>query len=98
VLCSTNLYHNSTHAADVVQVVVYLIVTDKLDQRFTRLEQLAMILAAVIHDVGHPGVTNAHLRARKVRHFCLTLSDVTAIVFPALSLTNHVNTAYEMCI
>uniref|UniRef100_K7FMI2 3',5'-cyclic-AMP phosphodiesterase n=1 Tax=Pelodiscus sinensis TaxID=13735 RepID=K7FMI2_PELSI len=44
-------YHNSLHAADVVQS----------DAVFTDLEILAALFAAAIHDVDHPGVSNQFL-------------------------------------
>lgn len=66
-LCRSNPYHNSTHAADVVQAVMFILIKDNLASKFSGLEVLAMILAAAIHDVGHPGVTNPFLRASKVR-------------------------------
>ena len=60
-------YHNSTHAADVVQALVFLLCEDGLVHKFTPLELAAGLIAAVIHDVGHPGVNNQFLDAAEVR-------------------------------
>jgi hypothetical protein len=46
---------------------MFILLKDNLSSKFSAIEVLAMILAAVIHDVGHPGVTNPFLRASKVR-------------------------------
>ena len=53
-----NPYHNATHGADVLQTVHYLLHTTGLETWFCELEVLALLLAAVIHDVNHTGTTN----------------------------------------
>ena len=59
--CRPNPYHNSTHAADVTQALLAMLVEDHLFEKFTDLELFALILSAVIHDVGHPGLSNPFL-------------------------------------
>uniref|UniRef100_A0A8U7NZU0 Phosphodiesterase n=1 Tax=Corvus moneduloides TaxID=1196302 RepID=A0A8U7NZU0_CORMO len=54
-------YHNSLHAADVLQSTHVLLATPALDAVFTDLEVLAALFAAAIHDVDHPGVSNQFL-------------------------------------
>ncbi|PNI51606.1 PDE4A isoform 4 [Pan troglodytes] len=59
-------YHNSLHAADVLQSTHVLLATPALDVSdcpavFTDLEILAALFAAAIHDVDHPGVSNQFL-------------------------------------
>ena len=56
-------YHNSTHAADVLQTtIVYLREAGFLNWMATH-EVLAMLMAVVGHDVGHPGRNNGfHVR------------------------------------
>ncbi len=57
-----NPYHNATHAADVVQATFFMLVTGKLDAKLTKMDLLAAIIAAAIHDYYHTGVNNAFLR------------------------------------
>ena len=57
----SNPFHNSMHAADVTQSTHVLLNMPALDTVFTNLEILAAILAATIHDVDHPGLTNQYL-------------------------------------
>ncbi|KAM8974562.1 3',5'-cyclic-AMP phosphodiesterase 4A isoform 2-T2 [Pelodytes ibericus] len=54
-------YHNSLHAADVMQSTHVLLSTPALDAVFTDLEILAALFGAAIHDVDHPGVSNQFL-------------------------------------
>jgi len=54
-------YHNARHACDVVQTVVSMIELDKLI--LPEIALLALITAASIHDIGHPGLNNLHLIA-----------------------------------
>jgi hypothetical protein len=59
-----NAYHNSTHAADVVQSAVCVVLVDGLKDCLTPLELLALVVAALMHDLGHQGACRARARAR----------------------------------
>eukprot|EP00727_Mastigamoeba_balamuthi_P010765 m51a1_g6310 putative camp-specific 3 -cyclic phosphodiesterase 4d-like protein (837) ;mRNA; r:322798-325851 len=54
-------FHNSTHAADAVQAVHALLSGSRVT--FTPVERLAALVACAAHDMAHPGVGNAFLRA-----------------------------------
>ena len=54
---SKNTYHNDIHAADVTHTS-FLFLSGGLRHALPPIEQLALILAAVVHDLGHPGTTN----------------------------------------
>lgn len=56
-----NLYHCSLHGADVLQSVHYFLMTAKIDELLTREEQFSCLIAAMCHDIDHPGVNNAFL-------------------------------------
>ena len=53
-------YHNSTHAADVLQRV-HTIIKTVADDVFDKIDRLSLYLAAAVHDYGHAGVTNNFL-------------------------------------
>lgn len=57
---SKNPYHNATHAADIVQATHAILQMG--GKRFAPcdLDVFALLISAVIHDVGHPGTTNAY--------------------------------------
>jgi high affinity cAMP-specific and IBMX-insensitive 3',5'-cyclic phosphodiesterase 8 len=61
----SNTYHNSTHAADVLQGTAYLIRSLQQnalnDYPLQPLEIAALLITAVIHDLDHPGRTNPFL-------------------------------------
>jgi len=59
-----NPYHNSTHAADVVQtagVLMRAVGATLPGGRLPALERFAIVLAAATHDLAHPGVNNDFL-------------------------------------
>jgi len=53
-------YHNAVHAADVALGVHYFIVNFGLTARLTKLELLAALVGAFVHDFNHPGTNNNH--------------------------------------
>jgi hypothetical protein len=59
-----NYYHNSLHAADVMCSVVFLVHKGlQLCYSLLEIDIFALVVAALAHDVGHPGVNNAYLIA-----------------------------------
>lgn len=59
-----NPYHNSSHAADVVNSVNYLMTTlsdGHIRDTLTNLEFYAALVAAAIHDFRHPGKSNNYM-------------------------------------
>jgi cAMP-specific phosphodiesterase 4 len=56
-----NPYHNSIHAADVLHCVNYLLNASALENIFTPLEEMSVMIAACVHDVDHPGRNNQFL-------------------------------------
>lgn len=55
------IYHNSLHAADVTHALHCLLDCQETWRSFSPEELFACILAAGIHDLGHPGVTNMYM-------------------------------------
>jgi calcium/calmodulin-dependent 3',5'-cyclic nucleotide phosphodiesterase len=51
-------YHNSTHAADVVQALGSMMAADQWAAALQDWERLAIVIGAAVHDLGHPGVNN----------------------------------------
>ncbi|CAM1319946.1 PDE8A (predicted) [Pycnogonum litorale] len=58
---SENSYHNSTHAADVMQATAYFLETKRLKTMLDSMDEVACLLAAIVHDLDHPGKTSAFL-------------------------------------
>ncbi|KAG8202031.1 hypothetical protein JTE90_010401 [Oedothorax gibbosus] len=58
-----NPYHNSVHAADVTQAMHCFLQENKFATYLTPLEAMSAVIAAVAHDLDHPGVTQAFLVA-----------------------------------
>jgi hypothetical protein len=62
----SNSYHNFKHGADVCHVSYFLTVSSGLQDALNNLEVFSILVAALSHDVGHPGWNNAYLI--KARH------------------------------
>ncbi|XP_063236084.1 uncharacterized protein LOC134538588 [Bacillus rossius redtenbacheri] len=60
---STNPYHNSIHATDVTQAMHCFLQEDQIRTHVTPLEIMSSLIAAVTHDLDHPGVNQPFLIA-----------------------------------
>lgn len=60
-----NLYHNFAHALDVTHAAIRLAAAASPRAPLAPTERAALVLAALCHDVGHPGVNNAFLVATR---------------------------------
>ncbi|KAK2107539.1 High affinity cAMP-specific and IBMX-insensitive 3',5'-cyclic phosphodiesterase 8A [Saguinus oedipus] len=58
---SSNPYHNSTHAVDVLHVTVYFLSKESIRETFNPVDEAAALIAATIRDVDHPGRTSSFL-------------------------------------
>ncbi|XP_063694816.1 high affinity cAMP-specific and IBMX-insensitive 3',5'-cyclic phosphodiesterase 8B-like isoform X10 [Bolinopsis microptera] len=58
---SCNTYHNSTHAADVLQASAYFCRSQCMENFLDPTDFLALLIASICHDIDHPGRTNAFL-------------------------------------
>jgi high affinity cAMP-specific and IBMX-insensitive 3',5'-cyclic phosphodiesterase 8 len=53
---SSNHYHNSTHATAVLHATAYFMSTPRLMEMFQPLDKVICLIAAIVHDVDHPGL------------------------------------------
>ncbi len=51
-----NPYHNSTHGVDVGNAAGYFISHQEFGSQFSQLEIACLLISALAHDVGHPGI------------------------------------------
>jgi len=58
-----NPYHNSVHGADVANGCGYILENNNFKDHYNELEISCVIISALVHDLGHPGVNNAFLVA-----------------------------------
>ena len=71
-------YHNSNHAADVMQSTHVLLSLPSLKHLFSSYEITAALFAAAVHDVGHPGCTNQYL-INSESELALLYNDVSVL-------------------
>jgi len=85
-----NPYHNSVHAADVVQSVSVFLFPWGVAADLTDSEVFACVLSAIIHDAAHPGWTN---------EFQVNTRHERAITYNDLSVNenHHLATAFKIC-
>ncbi|RYH32743.1 3',5'-cyclic nucleotide phosphodiesterase [archaeon] len=88
---NTNTYHNYKHGVDVCFTSFRLMYVPGLNSALSSLEVFSVLVGALAHDVGHPGLNNAYLIKSQhelaVRHndrsplenmHCVTLYEVLA--------------------
>ncbi|TPX67013.1 hypothetical protein CcCBS67573_g07651 [Chytriomyces confervae] len=81
-------FHNAAHAADVLHCIAHLAQLDKISNIIGETELLCIYIAAIVHDVDHPGVNN---------NFLSTTYDVRAILYNDKSIleNHHLATAFS---
>lgn len=84
-----NAYHNSMHAADVAQAAMIILKAGRSTVGFSKLEIFSLIIAAAVHDLGHPGYTN---------DFLINTQHPNAIVYNDRSVNEnfHVSSAFRI--
>ncbi|XP_054160608.1 high affinity cAMP-specific and IBMX-insensitive 3',5'-cyclic phosphodiesterase 8B-like isoform X2 [Oppia nitens] len=86
-----NPYHNSTHAADVMQATAYFLRKPRLKTLFYPLDEAICLIAAIIHDVDHPGKNSA---------FLCNSNDEMAILYNDISVleSHHAAHAFHLTV
>ncbi|CAH8464016.1 unnamed protein product [Heterobilharzia americana] len=84
-----NPYHNATHAGDVLQASAYFLQHNLIRSIYTSIDEVATLLAAIVHDVDHPGRTNP---------FLVNNSDPLAILYNDIAVleSHHVALSFEL--
>jgi len=71
-------YHNRIHAADVTQTLYSLLMCDTVGSHVNEIDLFSAILAAAVHDYGHPGFNNPyHVKNRL--EVAITYNDVSVL-------------------
>ena len=76
----TTLYHNNMHGADVTQTICLFFLNSNAEKMFqtTVLDLLSIFIAALGHDIGHPGLTNNfHINAST--ELAITYNDASCL-------------------
>ncbi|KAJ3378170.1 hypothetical protein HDU84_007886 [Entophlyctis sp. JEL0112] len=82
-------FHNASHAADVLHCIAHLAQLPNISNILGESELLCIYIAAIIHDVDHPGVNN---------NFLSTTYDMRAILYNDRSIleNHHLATAFTL--
>eukprot|EP00299_Pterocystis_sp_00344_P010567 c4748_g1_i1.p1 GENE.c4748_g1_i1~~c4748_g1_i1.p1 ORF type:complete len:704 (+),score=173.98 c4748_g1_i1:181-2292(+) len=86
-----NPYHNSVHAADVLQSVYFFLVRAELMKQLSALEVFACVVSAIIHDYGHIGLTNNFLKLTS-HELALTYNDISILE------QFHASQGWKLCV
>ncbi|PRP89163.1 hypothetical protein PROFUN_01883 [Planoprotostelium fungivorum] len=74
----TNPYHNFYHAVDVSQMCFKIIYKTKAQDYLTELDQLNLMVAAICHDIDHPGLNN-NFQINDSSHLALLYNDISVL-------------------
>ncbi|KAG5898657.1 hypothetical protein JTB14_005416 [Gonioctena quinquepunctata] len=81
-----NAYHNSTHAADVMQATAGFLDKDRMKSIMEPLDEATSLIAAAAHDVDHPGKSSAFL-SNSSSPLAILYNDVTVLESHHAALT-----------
>ena len=74
------LYHNSIHGADVTQTISLFFLNSNAEEvcATSMLDILSILIAALGHDIGHPGLTN-NFQINSSSDMALTYNDISCL-------------------
>eukprot|EP00906_Rhabdomonas_costata_P016169 RCo023205 len=80
-LYADNPYHNFYHACDVTQMMAVYLATLRPAKIFSEVEELALLVTCLLHDVGHRGLTNQYqLKRRTPLGILCSVSGLTSVM------------------
>lgn len=82
----TNTYHNSTHAADVLQSTACFLERERIKRLLDELDEACCLIAAACHDIDHPGKSSAFL-ANSSNELAILYNDVSILESHHAALT-----------
>lgn len=84
-----NPYHNFKHAVSVLQFIHLLINKIEIRKYFSDFEVFGLLVAALVHDIGHPGHTNL-FEINNKSHLALKYNDKSVLENHHCSLTFYI--------
>ena len=91
-----NPYHNQHHAADVTCSFIYFIMNSFLKVQLENIENLAIVIACLGHDIAHPGLNNRFLVNNK-SEIAMTYNDISVLENMHSSLTFSTMKDFKDC-
>lgn len=85
-----NPYHNFAHAIDVTQMVYFFLTTGGLGKTLSALESFGLLVAALGHDLNHPGQNNQYLISTQAP-LALVYNDVSVLE------NHHASLLFRIC-
>jgi len=82
-------YHTQIHGADVMMTIDWMFRSTFVHEHMTTLDHLMSLVAAAIHDVGHPG-TNNFFQINTMSDAAITYNDKSVLE------NMHVSTAFDL--
>lgn len=86
-----NPYHSFNHAVDVFQFVYSLVTDSNIGVLLTKFDQFTVLLAALFHDIDHPGLNNIYMQNSR-DELTLVYNDT------AILEMHHCSVAFEIMI
>ncbi|XP_054277749.1 high affinity cAMP-specific and IBMX-insensitive 3',5'-cyclic phosphodiesterase 8 [Macrosteles quadrilineatus] len=82
----SNTYHNSSHAADVLQATACFLERERIKKILDELDEACCLIAAACHDIDHPGKSSAFL-ANSSNELALLYNDISVLESHHAALT-----------
>lgn len=81
-----NSYHNSTHAADVMQATGNFLEKERMKSIMEQLDEATSLISAAAHDIDHPGKSSAFL-SNSDNSLAILYNDVSVLESHHAALT-----------